>query len=110
MLKQMPKIPAPTVYLDQNQRTPEEAGLYYADFLEEEILRQGPETVLAFIMEPVGGASTGALVAPDCYYGRIREICDRYGVLLIYDEVMCAVPGAPDVTIWAAPTGKRNRI
>ena len=40
-------------------------------------------------MEPVGGASTGALVAPDCYYGRIREICDRYGVLLIYDEVMC---------------------
>ena len=89
MLKQMPKIPAPTVYLDHNQRTPEEAGLYYADFLEEEILRQGPETVLAFIMEPVGGASTGALVAPDCYYGRIREICDRYGVLLIYDEVMC---------------------
>jgi adenosylmethionine-8-amino-7-oxononanoate aminotransferase len=44
--------------------------------------------VLAFVMEPVGGASTGALVAPDSYYGRIREICDEYGVLLIYDEVM----------------------
>jgi adenosylmethionine-8-amino-7-oxononanoate aminotransferase len=44
--------------------------------------------VLAFIMEPVGGASTGALVAPDSYYGRIRDICDEFGVLLIYDEVM----------------------
>ena len=39
-------------------------------------------------MEPVGGASTGALVAPDSYYGRIREICDEFGILLIYDEVM----------------------
>lgn len=44
--------------------------------------------MLAFIMEPVGGASTGALVAPDSYYGRIREICDEFGILLIYDEVM----------------------
>jgi len=39
-------------------------------------------------MEPVGGASTGALVAPDSYYGRIREICDEFGIILIYDEVM----------------------
>ncbi len=39
-------------------------------------------------MEPVGGASTGALVAPDSYYTRIREICDEFGILLIYDEVM----------------------
>jgi adenosylmethionine-8-amino-7-oxononanoate aminotransferase len=44
--------------------------------------------VLAFIMEPIGGASTGALVAPDSYYPRIREICDKYGILLIHDEVM----------------------
>jgi adenosylmethionine-8-amino-7-oxononanoate aminotransferase len=44
--------------------------------------------VLAFIMEPVGGASTGALVAPDSYYPRIRDICDEFGILLIYDEVM----------------------
>jgi adenosylmethionine-8-amino-7-oxononanoate aminotransferase len=92
MLRQMPKISAPTVYLDRDECTTEEKynlrGLYYANLLEEEILRQGPETVLSFIMEPIGGASTGALVAPDSYYGRIREICDRYGVLLIYDEVM----------------------
>jgi adenosylmethionine-8-amino-7-oxononanoate aminotransferase len=59
--------------------------------LREEIRRQGAETVLAFIMEPVGGAATGALVAPDSYYTRIREICDEYGVLLILDEVMSGV-------------------
>jgi adenosylmethionine-8-amino-7-oxononanoate aminotransferase len=45
--------------------------------------------VLAFIMEPVGGAATAALVPPDSYFSRIREICDRYGILLIHDEVMC---------------------
>ncbi|KAA5605373.1 aspartate aminotransferase family protein [Roseospira marina] len=88
MMHEMPKIPAPTCYLDRDSLTMEERGRRYADMLEAEILRQGPETVLAFIMEPVGGASTGALVAPDSYYPRVREICDAYGVLLIYDEVM----------------------
>ena len=44
--------------------------------------------MLAFIMEPVGGVATAAFVAPDSYYPRIREICDRHGVLLIHDEVM----------------------
>ena len=56
--------------------------------LEEKILAEGPESVLAFIMEPIGGAATAALVAPDSYFPRIREICDRYGILLIHDEVM----------------------
>ena len=88
MMHEMPKIPAPTCYLDRDSLTMEERGRRYADMLEAEILRQGPETVLAFIMEPIGGASTGALVAPDSYYPRIREICDHYGVLLIHDEVM----------------------
>lgn len=88
MMHEMPKIPAPTAYLDRDGLSMEERGLRYADMLEAEIRAQGPETVLAFIMEPVGGASTGALVAPDSYYGRIREICDRWGIILIYDEVM----------------------
>lgn len=88
MMQAMPKIPAPTCYLDRDNLSVKERGLRYANLLEEEILRQGPDTVLAFIMEPVGGATTGALVAPDSYYSRIREICDRYQVLLIYDEVM----------------------
>ncbi|WP_246272741.1 aspartate aminotransferase family protein [Phyllobacterium pellucidum] len=91
MMKEMPSIPAPTAYLDRDNFSMEERGLRYADKLEEAILAEGPEEVLAFIMEPIGGASTGALVAPDSYYSRVREICDRYGVLLIHDEVMSGV-------------------
>ncbi len=88
MMREMPKIPAPTCYLDRDGLDWEARGLRYAELLRDEIRRQGPETVLAFIMEPVGGASTGALVAPDSYYARVREICDEYGILLILDEVM----------------------
>lgn len=88
MMSEMPKVAAPTTYLDRDNLTEEARGLKYADLLRDKILAEGPDTVLAFIMEPVGGASTGALVAPDSYYGRIREICDEFGVLLIYDEVM----------------------
>ncbi len=88
MFQQMPKIPAPTTYLDRDHLSETERGLRYANMLEDEILSQGEKSVLAFIMEPVGGASTGALVAPDSYYTRIREICDHYDIVLIYDEVM----------------------
>jgi adenosylmethionine-8-amino-7-oxononanoate aminotransferase len=88
MMHEMPKIPAPTCYLDRDDLSDRDRGLKYARYLRDEILRQGPETVLAFIMEPVGGASTGALVAPDSYYAEIRRICDEFGILLIADEVM----------------------
>mgnify|MGYP003117516027 FL=1 len=88
MMVDQPKIPAPTCYLDHDDLSDHDRGIKYANMLEAEIIKQGPETVLGFIMEPVGGAATGALVAPDSYYGRIREICDQYGILLIYDEVM----------------------
>ena len=88
MIKTMPKIPAATCYLDRDALTLEERGLRYARLLREEIERQGPESVLAFIMEPVGGASTGALVPPDSWYREIQAICDEYGILLITDEVM----------------------
>ena len=88
MLQDMPHIKAPTAYLDRDNLSMEERGIRYADLLEEKIQSEGPDSVLAFIMEPIGGASTGALVAPDSYYPRIREICDRYGILLIHDEVM----------------------
>jgi adenosylmethionine-8-amino-7-oxononanoate aminotransferase len=84
----MPKVPAPLSYRFPSGFDRESYALSAAEALEEEILAQGPETVLAFILEPVGGLSTGALVAPEGYYLKIREICDRYGVLLIYDEVM----------------------
>lgn len=88
MMVEMPKIPAPTAWRDRDGLSAEEAGRRYADRLEQEILRQGPETVLGFIVEPIGGASTGALVPPASYLPRIRAICDRWGILLIHDEVM----------------------
>ncbi len=88
MMVESAKIPAPTVYLDRDDLDEAARARRYADMLEAEILRQGPETVLAFIVEPVGGASTGALVPPPGYMERIGEICRRHGVLLIYDEVM----------------------
>lgn len=88
MMRPMPKIPAPRAYLDGLDPDDQATGHYYADMLEDRILAEGPETVLAFIVEPVGGASTGALVPPKGYMQRIRKICTRYGVLLIHDEVM----------------------
>ncbi len=68
-----------------------EYGLRVADELEAEILRLGPEKVMAFIAEPVVGATGGAVVPVEGYFRRIREICDRHGVLLILDEVMCGM-------------------
>lgn len=88
MMEGMPKVAAPATYLDRDNLTEEARGLKYAELLRDKIIAEGPDTVLAFVMEPVGGASTGALVAPDSYYGRVRAICDEFGVLLIYDEVM----------------------
>ena len=71
--------------------TEEEYGLRAASELEHEILRLGPATVAAFIAETVVGATLGAVAASPGYFKRIREICDRYGVLLILDEVMCGM-------------------
>lgn len=88
MMQLMPKIPAPRAYLDGLGIDDPATGQHYADMLEAKIQDEGAETVLAFIVEPVGGASTGALVPPAGYMTRIREICDRHGVLLIHDEVM----------------------
>ena len=68
-----------------------EYGQRVANELEAEILRLGPETVMAFMAEPVVGATLGAVPAVEGYYARIREICDQYGVLLILDEVMCGM-------------------
>ena len=84
----MPLIPAPMIHRDRDNLSDDARGLRYADMLEAKLIEEGPESVLAFIMEPVGGAATAGLVAPDSYYRRIREICDRYGILLIHDEVM----------------------
>ena len=88
MTRLMPKVPAPFTYRLPEGHTAGTWADHCADALEEAILREGPETVLAFFLEPVGGLATGALVAPDRYYARVREICSRHGVLLVFDEVM----------------------
>ena len=66
-------------------------GLRVADELDAEIRRLGPETVMCFVAEPVVGATLGAVPAVPGYLKRVREICDRHGVLLILDEVMCGM-------------------
>uniref|UniRef100_UPI00261B8328 aminotransferase class III-fold pyridoxal phosphate-dependent enzyme n=1 Tax=Pelagibius sp. TaxID=1931238 RepID=UPI00261B8328 len=79
-------------YRHQHPDETEEAyGRRAADALETEIERLGPETVAAFIAEPVVGATAGVVPPVPGYFKRIREICDRHGVLLILDEVMCGM-------------------
>ncbi|MBK0328511.1 aspartate aminotransferase family protein [Rhodobacteraceae bacterium F11138] len=91
MMQPMPKVPAPRAYLDGLDPDDPATGHHYADMLDARIRAEGPDTVLAFIVEPVGGASTGALVPPVGYLQRAREICDRHGILLILDEVMTGI-------------------
>ena len=92
LLVDMSHISPCYAYRGQQEGESEEAyGLRVADELEAEILARGPETVAAFIAEPVVGATLGAVPAVPGYFRRIREICDRYGVLLILDEVMCGM-------------------
>ena len=71
--------------------TVEAYGLRVANELEAEINRLGAETVMAFVAEPVVGATSGAVPAVPGYFKRVREICDQYGILLILDEVMCGM-------------------
>jgi adenosylmethionine-8-amino-7-oxononanoate aminotransferase len=84
----MPKVPAPFSYRLPANHDADSYARHCAAALDDVIRREGPQSVLAFIMEPVGGLATGALVAPDHYHRAVREICTRHGVLLIYDEVM----------------------
>jgi adenosylmethionine-8-amino-7-oxononanoate aminotransferase len=79
-------------YRDQrSDETEDEYGQRVADELETEILRLGSDSVAAFVAETVVGSTLGAVPAVPGYFKRIREICDRYGVLLILDEVMCGM-------------------
>jgi len=81
-------------YAYRDQLPEEDAETYgrrVADELEDKIKELGPETVLAFIAEPVVGATAGAVPPVPGYFTRIREICDEYGILLLLDEVMCGM-------------------
>jgi hypothetical protein len=75
----------------REDETEEEYGLRVANELEETLLRAGPDTVIGFVAETVVGATAGCVPPVPGYFKRIREICDKYGILLILDEVMCGL-------------------
>lgn len=108
-LVEVVRIPAPYPYRCEckgtGYRVPstgnesEECPVCSGAALEEAILKEGPDTVAAFIAEPVGGSSTGASVPSPDYFKRVREICDRHQVLFIADEVLS---GAGRTGTWTA--------
>ena len=90
------KIPAVLEYRNNHrngdaQLTQDEYAMQMAGKLEQAIVEAGPETVLAFVVEPVGGSSSGAIAPPESYFNEVRRICDHYGVFLIYDEIMSGI-------------------
>jgi len=84
-----PKVPAPLSYRLPENHSVETHALACAQALDDEIERLGPETVLAFLIEPVGGLASGAVAPPESYLRTVRQICDRHGVALVFDEVLC---------------------
>ncbi|HVO90535.1 MAG TPA: aspartate aminotransferase family protein [Casimicrobiaceae bacterium] len=79
-------------YRDQRpDETPEAYGLRLAAELDATICECGPQNVIAFVAETIGGATAGVLVPVPGYFKAVREVCDRHGVLLILDEVMCGM-------------------
>ena len=98
------RIPAPYAYRCACGGAPPYCPACSGAALEEAIVREDPETVAAFIAEPVGGSSTGGSVPPPEYFHRVRQICDRHDVLFIADEVLV---GAGRTGTWSAlePSG-----
>jgi adenosylmethionine-8-amino-7-oxononanoate aminotransferase len=80
-------VDTPWLYRNPYSQDPEELGQICADILEREIQFQSPDTVAAFIAEPIQGAG-GVIVPPENYWPLIRKVCDKYGVLLIADEIV----------------------
>jgi adenosylmethionine-8-amino-7-oxononanoate aminotransferase len=79
-------------YREQREgESPAQYGERLARELEQTIARVGGESVIAFVAETVGGATSGCLTPPPGYFKRVRELCDRHGCLLILDEVMCGM-------------------
>jgi adenosylmethionine-8-amino-7-oxononanoate aminotransferase len=91
MLPESHHIPAPYCYRCSYGLAHPSCGLRCAEALDELILELGPATVSAFLAETVSGATLAAVIPPKGYFARIREICDRHGVLLILDEVLCGL-------------------
>jgi len=88
LLDRGPRIPAAYPYRWSYEGTPEEQAIAAARELDRAITREGPETVAAFIAEPVSGSTLGAAHPHPAYYREVRRICDRHDVCFIADEVM----------------------
>lgn len=88
LIPHMPQVPTPYSLRAPGGRHDPDYDLKAAQALEDTILREGPETVAAFLAEPITGSSGGALMPGARYWPKVREICDRHGVILISDEVM----------------------
>ncbi len=91
MIVDHPKIETHYCYRCPFNKEYPACGLECATKLEEKINRIGPKYISAFIAEPVIGSTAGAVVAPDGYWQIVRDICDKYDILLIADEVMTGV-------------------
>lgn len=86
------RVSAAYAYRDQREdETPEQYGQRLVAEIDAKFQELGPDTILAFVAEPVVGATAGALTAPPGYFKGVRELCDRYGILFIADEVMCGM-------------------
>lgn len=93
------RVPAPYPYRCDCRGAEPRCRACTGEAVEDMILAEGPETVAAFIAEPVGGSSTGATVPAPGYWEAVRKICDRHGVLWIADEILC---GAGRTGSWSA--------
>ncbi len=91
LIQHTPHIVPAYCYRCPFRLTPQSCQLECAEDLEQTILYEGPDSVSGFIAEPVVGATAGALVPHPDYFERIREICDKYDVLLLVDEVMTGI-------------------
>ncbi|MCC5888614.1 MAG: aspartate aminotransferase family protein [Gammaproteobacteria bacterium] len=88
VLQDHPRAPTPYPLRAPTDWPADQLGRCYADALEAVIDAEGPETVAAVMAEPIVGSSGGALIPPEDYWPRIRALCDRHDILLIFDEVM----------------------
>ena len=83
------KVPAPVTYRLPDGHTLESYTGFVIEALENKIKALGADSVLAFVVEPVGGLATGCVVPPADYFRRVREICSRYDICLVFDEILC---------------------
>ena len=83
------KISSPLAYRLPEGKTAEQYAQDCADEFEDAVAKAGPQNILAFIIEPIGGLASGCVIPPPSFFRRVREICSRHGIFLVFDEVLC---------------------